>query len=307
MSEYVGRLAPSPTGALHLGNVRTFLIAYLRARSLGGKLIFRMEDLDHPKDKPGAAAQAVDDLKWLGFEWDEAYVQSERKAIYREALETLKRKDLVYPCVCTRRDVESAQSAPHAGEQLHYPGICRGRFASWAEAAAVHPPCWRFKVDAGTRVTFDDVFAGPYAQDVSVVLGDFPLARDEGGAGYTLACTVDDAVMGVTEVIRGDDLLPATPPQILIANALGLKVPRYCHVPLVVGPDGRRLAKRHGDTRIAAFRAAGLSPEMILGRLAATCGWCGADEKISLAELIPRFDLRTIPCAPCVLGSSLSA
>ena len=131
---YVGRLAPSPTGALHLGNVRTFMIAWLRARSQGGKVIFRMEDLDHPKDKPGAAVQAVEDLQWLGFDWDEEYVQSERKAIYREALEALRALCLVYPCVCSRRDVESAQSAPHAGEQLHYPGTCRGRFATWYAA-----------------------------------------------------------------------------------------------------------------------------------------------------------------------------
>ena len=143
MTRSVGRLAPSPTGALHLGNVRTFMIAWLRARSQGGKVIFRMEDLDHPKDKPGAAAQAVEDLRWLGFDWDEEYVQSERKAIYREALEALKegretedgrRESLVYPCVCSRRDVEAAQSAPHAGEQLYYPGTCRGRFATWREA-----------------------------------------------------------------------------------------------------------------------------------------------------------------------------
>ena len=132
MSGYVGRLAPSPTGALHLGNVRTFMIAWLRARHEGGKVIFRMEDLDHPKDKPGAAAQAVEDLRWLSFDWDEVYVQSERKAIYRAALEAL--GGLVYPCVCSRRDVETAQSAPHAGEQLHYPGTCRGRFKTWREA-----------------------------------------------------------------------------------------------------------------------------------------------------------------------------
>ena len=132
--KYVGRLAPSPTGALHLGNVRTFLIAWLRARSLGGKMVFRMEDLDHPKDKPGAAADAVRDLRWLGFDWDEEYVQSERKDLYRDALSSLVSRGLAYPCVCSRRDVEAAQSAPHEGEQLFYPGTCRDRFASWGEA-----------------------------------------------------------------------------------------------------------------------------------------------------------------------------
>ena len=361
MSGYVGRLAPSPTGALHLGNVRTFMIAWLRARHEGGKVIFRMEDLDHPKDKPGAAAQAVEDLRWLGFDWDEVYVQSERKAIYRAALEAL--GGLVYPCVCSRRDVETAQSAPHAGEQLHYPGTCRGRFKTWREALEFKnkhrvteaqssdaspcltphsacfaarfargirdfgfKPCWRFAVAPHTVVSFDDTFAGHYEQDVSETLGDFPLARDEFGAGYTLACTVDDLLMGVTEVVRGDDLLPATPAQILLARALepfvlkhkdteaqrvvsslclcdsGLK---YLHVPLVVGRDGRRLAKRHGDTRIATFREQGKRPEEILGFLAASCGWAAKGELVSLRDLVLRFDLGTIPHGPFQMPANL--
>ena len=297
---YVGRLAPSPTGALHLGNVRTFMIAWLRARSLGGRLVMRMEDLDHPKDKPGAAAAAIEDLRWLGFDWDAEYVQSERKALYREALESLVSKGLAYPCVCTRRDVESAQSAPHAGEQLHYPGTCRNRFAGWREAYAFagRAPCWRFRVEPGETVAFDDVFAGRFEQRVAEKLGDFPLARDEFGAGYTLAVVVDDAAMGVTEVVRGDDLMAATPAQILIQRALGLPTPGYCHVPLVVGPDGRRLAKRHGDTRIASYREAGLSPDRIIGMLAASCGWAEKGEELSLASLLPRFTLKTIPKEP---------
>ena len=328
---YVGRLAPSPTGALHLGNVRTFMIAWLRARSQGGKVIFRMEDLDHPKDKPGAAAQAVEDLKWLGFDWDEEYVQSQRKAIYRQALDMLRASCLVYPCVCSRRDVEAAQSAPHAGEQLYYPGACRDRFVSWAEAKGFlagssdssdssdssgtrsssnsRTPCWRFRVFENAIVSFDDAFAGHYEQDVSRTLGDFPLARDEFGAGYTLACTVDDLLMGVTEIVRGDDLLAATPAQILLAKSLvtcnlptcqlvNCRIPSYCHVPLVVGRDGKRLAKRHGDTRIATFREQGKSPEEILGFLAASCGWAEKGECVSLCDLLARFDLGTIPHEP---------
>lgn len=311
LAGYVGRLAPSPTGALHLGNVRTFMIAYLRARSLGGKVILRIEDLDHPRDKPGAMKDAIEDLKWLGFDWDEEYIQSERKSLYREALAQLP----VYPCVCTRRDVENAQSAPHAGEQLYYPRICRDRFASWADAARYceggRIPCWRYRVSEGTKVTFNDVFSGEFSQDVSAVLGDFPVARDEGGAGYTLAVVVDDILMGVSEVIRGDDLLAATPAQLLIGEKLlfwaknkilkDVSIPKYCHVPLVVGPDGRRLAKRHGDTRVASYKAAGVSPEEVIGRLAYTCGWCKEGDKVSLKELIDVFSLNTIPRTPWIM------
>ena len=320
MSGYVGRLAPSPTGALHLGNVRTFMVAWLRARSQRGRMIMRMEDLDHPKDKPGAAAQAIEDLKWLGFDWDEEYVQSQRKAIYAEATRALFDAGHIYPCVCSRKDVESAQSAPHSGDQLFYPGTCRDRFSSWQEAQAFKcscspfpvpnspSPCWRFRVPDGCTISFTDVFAGPYKQDISATLGDFPLARDEGGAGYTLAATLDDLLMGVTEVVRGDDLLPATPAQILLSQTLTSTLHlhlfsppiSYCHLPLVVGPDGKRLAKRHGDTRIAYYRENGRSPEEIIGYLAASCGWCAPGTSISLAALLPRFTLSAIPHTPFV-------
>ena len=298
--QYVGRLAPSPTGALHLGNVRTFMIAWLRARSMGGRIILRMEDLDHPRDKPGAADAAIEDLRWLGFDWDEEYVQSRRKDIYREALECLRKKNLVYPCVCSRRDVESAQSAPHEGEQLRYAGFCRGRFDSWRKARESKgaDPVWRFMVPEGSLVEFDDVFLGPVRQDVFSVLGDFPLARDEYGAGYTLACVLDDMLMGVSEVVRGDDLAPATPAQIMVARELasfaGGGMPRYCHVPLVVGRDGKRLAKRHGDTRISFFRQSGLTAKEIIGRLAFSCGWAEEGENVALADLVPRFDLSVV-------------
>ena len=301
--EVVGRLAPSPTGALHVGNARTFMVAWLKARFAGGRVILRIEDLDHPRDKPGAAAQAVEDLRWLGFDWDEEYVQSERRGLYRAALDKLVAAGLAYPCVCSRRDVEAAQSAPHDGEQLRYPGTCRGHFATWEEAerAKGSAPCWRFRTPPGAVVEFDDEFAGGFRQDVAEALGDFPLARDADGAGYTLAVAVDDAAMGVTEVVRGDDLLPATPAQILVQRALGLPTPEYCHVPLVVGADGRRLAKRHGDTRIATYRNAGVSAEAVIGRLAATCGWAGPGESVALEGLLRRFDLGTIPHRPIMV------
>ena len=310
---YVGRLAPSPTGALHLGNARTFMVAWLRARQSGGKVILRTEDLDHPKHKTGAAAQAVEDLRWLGFDWDEEYVQSERVTLYAEALGRLRSKGLAYPCVCSRRDVEAAQSAPHEGDQLHYPGTCRDRFSSWndafrflnassAEGVAARIPCWRFRTPDEADVLFEDGFAGAYSMDVRAQLGDFPLARDENGAGYTLAVVVDDAAMGVTEVVRGDDLLPATPQQLLLYRALGLKEPNFFHVPLVVGPDGRRLAKRHGDTRIASFREDGMNAEDVIGYLAWSLGMNPNRKPIALARLTGIFNPARIPHDPLVFN-----
>ena len=295
---YVGRLAPSPTGALHLGNARTFMIAWLRARSLGGRVVMRMEDLDHPRDKPGAAAAAIEDLRWLGFDWDEEYVQSERKAEYRAALEklrSLRSADggaLVYPCACSRRDVENAQSAPHAGEQLFYPGTCRGRFSRWEDAVLAKggaAPCWRFRTDAGRKVAFDDVFAGRVEQDVAATLGDFPVARDEFGAGYTLAVVVDDAAMGVTEVVRGRDILSATPRQIFLQRLLGYGQPEYVHIPLMTDSQGRRLAKRDKDLDLTALGKR-FTPEKIIGRLACSAGLLEEARPATLESLIALFD-----------------
>lgn len=313
-----GRLAPSPTGALHVGNARTFLIAWLSVRSRNGSLVLRMEDLDHPKNKAGAAAAALEDLRWLGFDWDEGpdvggpfapYTQSERHAHYAAALGRLKAAGLVYPCVCSRRDVESGQSAPHTEDGLHYPGTCRGRYADYDAARLSLPdgrlPAWRFRVAEGETVAFEDGFHGRYEQDVSALSGDFVLARDAGGAGYMLAVVADDAAMGITEVIRGDDLLPATPRQLLLYRALGLKPPAFVHVPLVVSEDGRRLAKRHGDTRICALREAGVPAEKIVGLLAWWCGWAARGESLSLRDLLPRFDWRALPRGPAVLTPSV--
>ena len=300
---YAGRLAPSPTGALHLGNIRTFMVAWLRARTAGGRVVMRIEDLDHPRDKPGADKALLEELRILGFDWDEELRQSERRAIYREAIRALAGAGLAYPCVCSRRDVEAAQSAPHEGDQLFYPGTCRGRFSSWEEAQTFRGgalPCWRFRTPEGSVVSFADAFAGEYLQNVSATLGDFPLARDPDGAGYTLAATLDDLLGGVTEVVRGGDLLAATPAQILLARALkttgvaSAPPPRYCHVPLAVGPDGRRLAKRHGDTRIASFLASGVAPDEIIGLLAASCGWIPQGERITLPALASLLQGRDI-------------
>ncbi|MBR3086832.1 MAG: tRNA glutamyl-Q(34) synthetase GluQRS [Kiritimatiellae bacterium] len=318
----VGRLAPSPTGALHIGNIRTLMCAWLSARSKGGRVVLRIEDLDHPKVKRGSTEALLDDLRWLGFDWDEGpdvggpsapYVQSLRTDLYRDALSTLRASGLAYPCVCTRSEIERCQSAPHAGETLRYDGRCRDRFPSYGAAMAAsggRPPAWRFRIpDAASGhsqvVSFTDLFAGPFSQDVSAFSGDFAIARNSDGAGYALAVVVDDAAMGVTEVVRGDDLLPATPAQILIHQALRLPTPRYCHLPLVVGPDGRRLAKRHGDSRVSAFREAGVGPASIIGFLAASLGWLPSPSPASLRDLVPLFSLPSIPRAPLVFTPDL--
>ena len=314
-----GRLAPSPTGALHLGNARSFLIAWLSVRSRGGSLVMRMEDLDHPKVKPGAASEAYEDLRWLGLDWDEGpdvggefspYVQSQRRELYRAALRQLVAEDHVYPCVCSRADVEEAQSAPHLGNEhtMRYPGTCRGRFRSWEEAVAELPegrlPAWRFRVEAGTSV-FEDGVCGRQPLELSEATGDFALARDPDGASYMLAVVVDDAAMGITEVVRGGDLLDATHAQIAIQKALGLPSPQYIHVPLVVAEDGRRLAKRHGDTRIQSLREVGVSPEKVIGLLAWWCGWAAFGELLSPRALLARFDLATLRREPAILTTSV--
>jgi len=316
-----GRLAPSPTGALHLGNARTFLIAWLHARRHGGRVVLRMEDLDHPKVKPGTAQAALADLRWLGLDWDEGpdvggpcepYVQTARRPHYRQALQRLREQGLVYPCVCSRRDVEAGQSAPQMGEDgLAYDGACRGLFASYEAAVAALPPdrapAWRFQAPAGGETQFIDGFHDLQRERVAETIGDFVIARDPDGAGYMLAVVVDDAAMGITEVVRGDDLLAATHRQLLLYRALGLDPPRFVHVPLVVSADGRRLAKRHGDTRLAAIRAAGVSSATVVGVLAWWCGWAAWGEELQPADLLDRADLTRIPRAPAVLTEAVKA
>ncbi len=291
---------------MHLGNARTFLATWLSIRSQGGRLLLRIEDLDHPKVKPWAVQEAMDDLAWLGLDWDSGPDrQSDHTACYAEALERLRRAGLVYPCTCSRRDVETAQSAPHAGDEgPRYPGTCAGLVRSYGEAARTLPagrlPAWRFRVP-DRAIRFTDGFHGPQCENLHATTGDFVLARHPGGAGYMLAVVMDDAASGVTEVVRGDDLLPATHRQLLLQEALGIAPPRYLHLPLVVGPDGRRLAKRHGDTRISLFRKSGVAPERVIGMLAASCGWAEPGEALSARDLLPRYRLDSIPRAPVVL------
>jgi glutamyl-tRNA synthetase len=322
------RLAPSPTGALHLGHARTFLITWWLARQAGAKIYMRMDDIDAGRAKPEAVAQAYADLRWLGMDWDDystranavkEVVQSQRLAVYAEAIERLRIADLIYRCTCRRADILAAvagsASAPHEGvggeKVVRYPGTCAAH-SHWrdrsvkenlrsAEEAMRKDFCWRLRVPDG-MVRFEDLIAGQQEFDVAAETGDFPLTRFDGTPAYQLACVVDDHSMGIDLVIRGDDLLASTPRQILVYQALHLKsVPRFAHVPLVVGADGKRLAKRHGESRIAQFREAGVSAERVVGWVAWRSGQVEKPEEMSAREMVERFDLGRLPRERVVL------
>ena len=301
------RLAPSPTGALHLGNARTFLLNWLLARQRGWKIILRIEDLDGPRIKAGADKQAIEDLQWLGIDWDEGPIhQSTRSEKYQAAISQLIQSGLAYPCVCSRSEVTQAASAPHPEDGFSvYPGTCRGKFKSLQEAQRIsgRPAALRFAVP-DRILEFTDHFAGPQRFDVARQLGDFVIAKNDGTPAYQLAVVVDDADMNVTDIVRGDDLLDSTPRQILLYEALGLKnkIPNYYHLPLITGPDARRLAKRHGDTRLSYYRNLGVSPPRILTLLAR---WSGINQSAgNINQMIDQFDLSKIPAEQIVFTSA---
>ncbi len=306
-----GRLAPSPTGSLHLGHARTFLVAWLSVRREGGRVILRTEDLDATRARPGAAENAIADLRWLGLDWDEGpdvggpsfpYVQSQRMTSYRTSLETLIRNERVYPCTCTRADVERAASAPHPEDEgSTYPGTCSGRSAGDAGALGERPFAWRFRVPPGP-VGWRDLSRGEVSIDPARLGGDFVVGRSGVGPSYQLAVVHDDATMGVSEVIRGDDLVASTPRQILLYRALGREPPAFGHLPLAVGGDGRRLAKRDGSLKLATLRGAGVDPARLVGWLARSCGWSDRVEPAPPEDWLDRFDLARLPRTPWVVS-----
>jgi glutamyl-tRNA synthetase len=295
-----GRFAPSPTGPLHLGNLRTALVAWLSARAQGGRFLVRIEDLDPAAARLGFEQAQLDDLAAIGLDWDgEVVRQSERFDRYEAALDRLDAMDLLYPCFCSRREVREAAAAPHGFlPDGFYPGTCRDldeaeRAARWA---AGRHPAMRLR-GGGAVVAVDDVLAGR----VEGVVDDLVLRRNDGVPAYNLAVVVDDAAQGVTEVVRGGDLLAGTPRQVHLQHLLGLPTPSYLHVPLALGADGSRLAKRHGAVTLADLAAQGVRPGEVLAFLAASLGLARPDERVRAAELIDRFDPAALPRDPWVV------
>jgi glutamyl-tRNA synthetase len=305
--EPVGRLAPSPTGLLHLGHVRTFLVAYWYARSRGGRLLLRIEDLDGPRASRRFADAALRDLEWLGLDWDGApSVQSEHPERFERAVQSLLERGLGYACVCTRGDLAGAAAAPHAGaNEPRYPGTCRGRFASRAaaEAATGKAAGVRLAVPKGA-IAVNDELAGTRSFDVADEVGDFLVARRGGGASYQLAVAVDDAAEGVTEVVRGDDLLPSAARQWHVQRALELPHPRWVHVPLVLDASGERLAKRTDALSLEALRGRGADPRALVSWAAKSVG-VAVPERATAAEIVPLFRLDRVPPRPVTVTDEL--
>lgn len=299
----VGRLAPSPTGVLHLGNARSFLLAWLDLRQRGGAVHLRVEDIDGPRVRVGATEDALEDLAWLGLDWDSGPImQSSFASVHERALERLHARGEAYPCVCTRKDVEQAASAPHAGEEGPlYPGTCRGRWrdAAEAEAETGRVVAWRYQVQED-EIELVDRVRGAVRCRPSEELGDFVIWKRDGQPAYQLAVVVDDAAAGVDSVMRGDDLLPSAFRQELLYASLDAPAPEWAHLPLVVGEDGRRLAKRHGDTSLRRFRESGVSAEALVGWLAKVSGLRPTGAACRASELVDDFDLAKLPAAAVV-------
>ena len=291
------RLAPSPTGALHLGNARTFVINWILARRQGWSIVMRIEDLDGPRVKPEAIDQTLQTLRWLGLDWDQGpTIQSEDLEPHAHAMDQLARAARAYPCRLSRTEIEAAASAPHAGD----------------DTPAAHPrpnplvptsfldrqSNWRFATP-DRAITIDDAFAGQVTINPYHDAGDFVIWTKRGTPAYQLAVVVDDARQGITQVVRGDDLLPSAARQALLYEALGLgPIPTYTHLPLVLGPDGRRLAKRHGDTRLTAYQQQGVPVERVLGLLAHWSIPGCPREPIDLQGFARRLRLDTMPPGP---------
>ncbi|MDU4961197.1 MAG: tRNA glutamyl-Q(34) synthetase GluQRS [Sporomusaceae bacterium] len=311
MGQVRGRFAPSPSGEMHLGNAWTALLAWLAVRHDNGVIILRIEDLDPDRSRPEYSEQIMADLLWLGLDWDEGpgrggacgpYYQDERRTLYQQAIDRLAARDLLYPCFCSRAQLQAA-TAPHAGErEWRCPGRCR----------RLSPAERRQRLEQGRQpqlrlcvpdrdIAVTDLIQGRYSQNLQRDAGDFVVRRSDGVHAYQLAVVVDDALMGVNQVVRGADLLPSTPRQLYLYELLELPPPRFAHPPLLCGGDGRRLSKRQQDLSLAALRKRGVTPQSIIGYLAWKSGLMAVNEPVDAAELVAAFDFSRIGKEPVLL------
>lgn len=307
--EVRGRFAPTPSGRMHLGNLLAALLAWLDVRSNRGKLVLRIEDLDTQRTSPKFAAQLMDDLRWLGLDWDEGglepdYMQSKRTAYYEEAFHVLEEKGLVYPCYCTRSQ-RMAASAPHRDDgAVVYSGRCCRLTSAEREALerSGRRPAWRVRCP-DLKIALEDGNCGTYAENLAQDCGDFIVRRSDGVFAYQLAVVVDDALMGVNHVVRGRDLLCSAPRQAWLHRILGYEPPEFFHTPLLLAPDGRRLAKRDRDLDMGALRDR-YRPEELVGLLAWYAGLLDEPQNARPDELIPRFTWAKVPKNDVVVGFS---
>ena len=291
----VGRFAPSPTGRMHAGNIYAALSAWLVAKSQGGTIVLRIEDLDRDRSKAEYISAVQRDFELLGLTWDHGpFFQHDRDEAYLEAFSALKRRGLVYPCFCTRADLHAA-SAPHRGEKFVYPGTCRGLTAEQIAVKSVRrAPAQRLRVPDDTY-SFEDMVQGRYKQNLAHDCGDFLIRRADQAFAYQLAVVVDDAAQGVTSIVRGVDLLCSTPQQLYLQELLGLDHPRYAHIPLLVAEKNRRLSKRDHDAGIEELLARFKTPEAIIGHIAGICGLAPTCDPATPEQLLATFDVARLP------------
>lgn len=294
-----GRFAPSPSGRLHLGNVLCALLAWLSIRSQNGNMLLRVEDLDKARcASRERIEQMLSDLRWLGFDWDggehPATYQSARTEIYNAYFEKLRAQGLIYPCYCTRAELHAA-SAPHAADGIPvYDGKCRRLADTGGTPPVNRNPAWRLRVP-NEVVSFTDGVQGVYTENLATDCGDVLLRRSDGVFAYQLAVVVDDALSGVTQVVRGRDLLSSTPRQIYLHKLLGFTPPQFYHIPLLTRADGTRLAKRDAALDMGVLRETYKTPEPLIGKLAYAAGLLPEENPVSVAQLIPLFDWKKIP------------
>ena len=291
-----GRFAPSPSGYMHLGNAFSVLLSWLSIRSIDGEFLLRFEDLDERCLRTEYRDALIEDLHWMGIDWDgEVLVQSARSEIYNATLEEISRRAEVYPCFCTRADLHAA-SAPHASDGTPmYAGTCYGMSQVEAdEHAKTRKPSLRLHVP-DTCISFLDAHMGPYEQNLKNECGDFVIRRSDGVFAYQLACVCDDIASGITQIVRGSDLLSSTPRQMYLYELLGAEVPEYCHHPLLIAPDGRRLSKRNADLELRRIRSRNTSAEELIGALARYAGLVEQAQPVKASELIEEFSWEMVP------------